>query len=150
MNEMGPKYLLVWRYKEVEIKRAQAGVKDTKRSKGNWVQAKTWTSTKGISWYIQPQRVKIDMGRHKAVADLHSQSNFKYVLPFCPKFLHFHAIVGKIWLNNNLVSPFRIGTLWEILDLPLQMVKACHLYDTMSCWLFCTLSQFGPYSLLLM
>ena len=60
-----------------------------------------------------------------AVVDLHSK-----ILDAPPSnFLHFHAVFGKIWPNNMLVSapvglvPF----LWEILDLPLINVETFHL-----------------------
>ena len=38
-----------------------------------------------------------------------------------PKFIHFHAIFGKNWLNNRLAPPCVVGApFWEILDPPLQ------------------------------
>ena len=40
------------------------------------------------------------MGLHRQILD---------AWPSGPNFLSFHAVLVKIWLNNSLVPPFRVG-----------------------------------------
>ena len=38
-----------------------------------------------------------------------TQQNFGRPFSSRSNFLHFHADLGKVWPNNRLVSPFRVG-----------------------------------------
>ena len=50
-----------------------------------------------------------------AVGDLHRQLLDEY--PLTASFFHFHAVFRKIWMNNRLEHPCRVGVpLWEILE----------------------------------